>query len=251
MQSPEPDDLAQLRADNALLKLRKENAQLLADARALDAPASPVPPWWKHGATIVTLTTIVAAVVPLTTAVQGWMQTSRELALEELKSKTANALELRRQTTTAATERERQAAEVRSSYLERLKAPAEHLRALRFVLATTEDKTLRAWAVEEKKVVEEEMQKQEDEARQAQEAAPKVHKALEPAARPSVATSRPLAQDADKADAPQVVTSKLDDLKEQPRATQAAKLKDSNEQAREADDPLRKPKEWQRQYPGF
>jgi hypothetical protein len=256
MQSPEPDDLAQLRADHALLKLRKENAELLADARALETPASPVPPWWKNSATVVTLTAIVAAVVPLTAAVQGWMQTNRELALEEVKSKTARALELQRQTNAAATERERQAEAIRSSYLERLKAPAEHLRALRFVLATTEDKPLRAWAMEEKKIVEDELQKQADEARQAQEAAPKVHKALEPVTRPPVTASQPVAQN-DQADAPRVVTSKLNELKEQavPGQVAAPKVRktaeESTEQAREADDPLRKPKEWQRHYPGF
>jgi hypothetical protein len=262
MQSPEPDDLAQLRAENALLKLRKENAQLLAETRALATPASP---WWKNRATIVTLTAIVTAVVPLTTAVQGWMQKSRELAVEEVRSKAASALELQREANAAAIQRERQTEEIRSSYVERLKAPAEHLRALRFVLATTEDRPLRAWAMEEKNLVEDELQKQQDEARQTPETVPKVHKLLEPAARPPVTTSQPLAQD-DKADAPQVVTSKLDDLKEQAAAVpkvrktadiatkpqvDAAKMKEGNEQAREADNPLPKPKEWQRHYPGF
>ncbi len=260
MKAPEPDDLAQLRADNALLKLRKENAQLEADTRALETPTSP---WWKDGRTIITLTAIVGAVVPLTTVVQGWMQRSRELGVEEVRSKSASALELQRTASAAASQRERQADEIRSSYLERLKTPAEHLRALRFVLATTEDKSLRAWATEEEKIVEDELKREEDQSRQAQEAAPKAHRSVEPGARSPVTASQPLAQD-DKADTPRVVTSKLDDLKDQVAPTvrktadvgakpqvDAARLKEGNEQAREAENPLPKPKEWQRHYPGF
>jgi hypothetical protein len=270
MESPETDDLAELRMENAVLKRR--NAQLVADTRMLSTAPSPILPWWKSNATIITLTAIVAAVVPLTSAVHGWVQTNRELALEEAKFKTANALELQRQANAVAIQRERRTEDIRTSYLERVKTPAEHLRALRFVLAMTEDKPLRTWAMEEKKVVEDELQKVEDEARRAPEALAKVHRVVEPAARPQVTASQPLTQDADKADAPRVVTSKLDELKErsqagQPRApaqkahktvetvtkpqVDTAKLQEANEQEREADNPLRKPKEWERQYPGF
>jgi hypothetical protein len=257
MESPEPDELAELRMENAMLK--RKNALLVADTRALSSAPSPMLPWWKSSATTITVTAIVAAVVPLTAAVHGWVQKNRELALEEAKLKTANALELQRQTNAVAIQRERQTEDIRTSYLERLKTPAEHLRALRFVLAMTEDKPLRTWAMEEKKVVEDELQRVEDEARRAPEAREKVHR---PAARRQVTASQPLAQDADKADAPRVATSKLDELKEQPQAGQppapAQKAhktvetvtQEANEQAREADNPLRKPK-WERQYPGF
>ena len=101
--------------------------------------------------------------MPLTTAIHsGCVQSNRELALESQKQ--ANAI---------AMQRERQAEDIRTSYLERLKVPGEHLRTLRFVIATTNDNTLRAWAVQEKKVVEEELHKLDDAIKQAEETAEK------------------------------------------------------------------------------
>jgi hypothetical protein len=159
----ESEALSQLRTENATLRLQNENAQLGAEIRRLSRPDTHWPPWWRSRATITTLTTILAAVVPLTTAVHGWAQKDRELALEELKFKTANSLELQKQTNAIAMQRERQTEEIRTSYLERLKAPGEHLRTLRFILATTDDKTLRNWAIEEKNVVEGDLRKLEEE----------------------------------------------------------------------------------------
>jgi len=91
----------------------------LSFARKIGGASMPIPalPWWKSGATITTLTAIVVASVPVTTAVQGWVQKNRELALEDRK----------------------QTENIRTSYLERLKVPGEHLRTLRFVIATTND----------------------------------------------------------------------------------------------------------------
>jgi hypothetical protein len=64
--------------------------------------------------------------------VQAHYQQARELALEESK----------------------QAHEIRTSYLDRLDKPGAKLRTLRFVLATTDDAALRAWASAEAKLVE-------------------------------------------------------------------------------------------------
>jgi hypothetical protein len=154
MDSPESVELSQLRA---------ENAQLRAAMQAQSGAAvSPARPWWKSSATITTLTAIVAAVVPLTTAVRGWVQKNRELALESQKQ--ANAI---------AMQRERQVEDIRTSYLDRLKTPGEHLRTLRFVIATTNDTRLRDWAVNEKKETEDELRKLDQEIRQAEEAAEK------------------------------------------------------------------------------
>jgi len=116
----------------------------------------PIPalPWWKSGATITTLTAIVVASVPVTTAVQGWVQKNRELALEDRK----------------------QTENIRTSYLERLKVPGEHLRTLRFVIATTNDSPLRAWAEQEKKVVEGELRGLDDEIKRAEEAVDRANK---------------------------------------------------------------------------
>ena len=139
MDSPESVELTQLRS---------ENAQLRAKIHAGASMPIPALPWWKSGATIATLTAIVAASVPVTTAVQGWVQKNRELALEDRK----------------------QTENIRTSYLQRLEVPGEHLRTLRFVIATTNDSTLRAWAEQEKKVVEGELRGLDDEIKRAEEA---------------------------------------------------------------------------------
>jgi hypothetical protein len=133
--STEPDPHSQLRTENAALKLQKENAQLSAEIRQLSSPDVSARPWWKSGTTITTLTAILAAVVPLTTAVQGWVQKSRELALEEAKQ--ANAI---------AMQREKQTEDIRTGYLERTKDPQDRIRVLHFVLATSADPRLREWA---------------------------------------------------------------------------------------------------------
>jgi hypothetical protein len=54
--------------------------------------------------------------------------------------------------------------------------PGEHLRTLRFVIATTTDSTLRAWALQEKNVVEDELRSLDHEIKQAKEA---VERAIE------------------------------------------------------------------------
>jgi hypothetical protein len=96
------------------------------------ASEDPKPPWWRSGTLVTTLTAIVAAIVPVTTAVQEHYRNKRELALEESK----------------------QAHEIRSSYLDRLDKPGARLRTLRFVVATTDDAVLKAWAEAETKEVE-------------------------------------------------------------------------------------------------
>lgn len=106
----------------------------------IPAPTPPVPegakpPWWRNGKLIATLTTVVAAVVPASTAIQGYYRNRRELALQESK----------------------QAHEIRTSYLDRLDKPGSRLRTLRFVLATTDDAVLKAWAEAETMQVENEL----------------------------------------------------------------------------------------------
>ena len=89
--------------------------------------ADPKLPWWRNGSLIATLTAIVAAILPVTTAIQEHYRTNRELALEESK----------------------QANDIRTGYLDRLDKPGARLRTLRFVLATTNDVSLRTWALAE------------------------------------------------------------------------------------------------------
>jgi hypothetical protein len=86
--------------------------------------ADPRSAWWRNGSLVAALTAIIAAILPVTTAIQEHYRTNRELALEESK----------------------QANDIRTSYLDRLDKPGARLRTLRFVLATTDDAALKAWA---------------------------------------------------------------------------------------------------------
>lgn len=122
-------ELPTLRSEGERLKLEVENAQLRAQLAALAKP------WWSKGAVVTTLTAIIAAVVPVTTAVQAHYEKARELALQDGK----------------------QAHEIRTSYLDRLDKPGARLRTLRFVLATTNDPSLIAWAQAETKEVQAEI----------------------------------------------------------------------------------------------
>jgi len=125
-------ELPSLRGEEERLKLECNIAQLQAELGRLRKPPLP---WWRRGAVVATLTTIIAAVIPVTTAVQAHYEKERQLALEESK----------------------QAHEIRTSYLDRLEKPGARLRTLRFVLATTADPSLRQWAQAETKKVQEEL----------------------------------------------------------------------------------------------
>jgi hypothetical protein len=123
--------LSELQNEKDRLTLLKANAALRAEIFGLEAP------WWRKASVVTTMTGILAAIIPATTAIQGHFQKERELALAERK----------------------QTEDLRTSYLDRMKTPGEHLRTLRFAIATTPDVLLRAWAVEEKKIVEADLQK--------------------------------------------------------------------------------------------
>jgi hypothetical protein len=165
----ESEALSRLRTENATLTLQKENAQLAAEIRRLRRGEKPTLAWWKNGATVSTLTAILAAAVLLTTAVHGWARKTRELALEDLKLTAASRLELQKQANALAMQREKQTDEFRTAYLDRLKEPGERLRSLRFVLATADDERLRSWAIAEQSRVEQDLRKLEAETRGSRE----------------------------------------------------------------------------------
>jgi hypothetical protein len=180
----ESDDVSRLREENTELRLQRENAQLRIEIRQLGKPAPPTRPWWKSPAIITTLTAVLAAVLPATTAVQGWFQNRRELALQELKIGSANKSELQKLTNAIEMQREKQTDEIRTAYLERLKTPSEHLRVLRYVLTTTGDQRLRDWAVEERKLVELELKRLESETQRMQAELAEKHREQADAPRP-------------------------------------------------------------------
>ncbi len=132
----EDPKIAKLRLENGRLKLEKENATLRAEIDALAAP------WWRSARTVAALTAFVAAIVPVTTAVHGYYQKERELALEEAK----------------------QAEQVRTSYLEKVKDGNAMFRTLRFIEATSPDKAMRSWAAAEVKNLEDELTKWSEDA---------------------------------------------------------------------------------------
>jgi hypothetical protein len=85
-------------------------------------------PWWTRASVVTTLTAIVAAIVPVTTGVNGCLQKQRELDLEMIK----------------------QTDQIRGGYLDRTKDPIERERTLAFLIETTSDDRLLAWATKEK-----------------------------------------------------------------------------------------------------
>jgi hypothetical protein len=111
------------------LRHRKELAELKAQIAALTAP------WWRRAGLITIMTTIVAAVMPVTKIIEEHYQSQRELALQEAK----------------------QANDIRVAYLDRAAVPGQRLRTLRFLIGTSSDRGLVAWAEAEKLLVEKEL----------------------------------------------------------------------------------------------
>lgn len=142
--------IAKLREQNALLRLQLRNKILEGRISALSTPPPPSNPWWRDASTIKILTAIVAAVIPITTFIQGCSQKNREIDLEVARHAQSVELEKTKQAHDITMERERQTDQIRTAYLERLKTPGEHLRTLRFIMGTTTDPTLYNWALEEK-----------------------------------------------------------------------------------------------------
>jgi hypothetical protein len=110
--------LAKLGEERDKLLAQKEIAQLRAEIRSMNGP------WWRRAPIVTALTTIVAAIVPTTTAVQGFIEKQKQLDLETAKESDA----------------------IRSAYLDRLKDPDARFFTLRFVMATSDDPKMREWA---------------------------------------------------------------------------------------------------------
>jgi hypothetical protein len=119
------------------LRKHKERIELKAQIDSLTAP------WWRRAGLIATLATIAAAVWPVTTAIQEHYRGDRELELQQ--SEQRNALSL---------QQAKQEHEIRMAYLDRFAVPGHRLQTLRFLLATSTDAQLLAWAREEKAIVE-------------------------------------------------------------------------------------------------
>lgn len=130
------------RSDDELdkLKLQKQRLELQAQIDALSTP------WWRKASLIATMTAIIAAVLPVTTAVQKHYENERELSLQEA-----------RQATELALLQARQENDIRLAYLQRFEVPGHRMQTLRFLLATSIDPRLLAWARAEKDIVQAEL----------------------------------------------------------------------------------------------
>lgn len=128
------------------LKQRKERAELKAQIAALHAP------WWRKGGLIATVTAILAAVGPITTAIEEHYRNERELVLQQA-----------RQNADIALQQVKQENDIRMAYLDRFDVPGQRLQTLRFLLATSTDLRLLAWARDEQKVVQGQLDRIEQE----------------------------------------------------------------------------------------
>jgi hypothetical protein len=152
-------DAAMLRSEGERLKLERDAAQLRAELAQINRP------WWRKGSIVATMTAIIAAVVPVTTAVMSYYQKEREVALAQSQKERELAMaqaQKERELAAAQAQKEREIAlqaakqdhEIRTSYLDRLDKPGAKLRTLRFVEATMSDPAMKAWSQVEAKRIE-------------------------------------------------------------------------------------------------
>lgn len=111
------------------LKRRREVADLRMQIKTLTAP------WWRKASLVTLVTGIIAAVVPITAAVEQHYKTKREFLLQQAK----------------------QDNDIRIAYLDRYQLPGHRLRTLRFLAATSSDEKLVVWARAELPLVQSEI----------------------------------------------------------------------------------------------
>jgi hypothetical protein len=134
------------------LKLQKQRLELKAQIDTLAAP------WWRKASLIATMTAIIAAVLPVTTAIQKHYENEREFVLQQ-----------QRQSTELALLQARQENDIRLTYLQRFEVPGHRMQTLRFLLATSSDPKLVAWAREEQQYVQGQLDKIEAQIREVTE----------------------------------------------------------------------------------
>lgn len=113
---------AKLELELELEKAKLELAKVIAERRRVGVPK----PWWQSWS-LAGATTAIAAMVPITTGVQTWVQKDKEIRLEGIKQSEA----------------------IKAAYLDRAKDPAERRRTLRLLIATAPEPGLKIWAQRE------------------------------------------------------------------------------------------------------
>lgn len=144
------DELEQLKAQKEVLELKAQIATLQA-------------PWWKKASLIASVTAMLAAVLPITTAIEESYRNDREFLLQQAKQETELSLQKVRQQSELALQQSRQENDIRIAYLDRFEVPGKRMQTIRFLLATSTDPKLLAWAKEEQKHVEGQLAKIEEE----------------------------------------------------------------------------------------
>lgn len=128
--------------DIAGLRDRVEKAKLEAELRQLEKVSKT--PWWRSAGIVTGVTAMIAAVLPVTTAVEEHYRRSRELAVADAQKQRELALQ-----------EARLEHEIRTSYLDRLDHDGSRLRTLRFLIKTAaKDSVLQEWATEERAIIE-------------------------------------------------------------------------------------------------
>jgi len=118
-------------ASDQLARKRMEVEHLRLETE-INALRGGLHPWWRQGRTVTALVALIAAILPITTGIQGLIERQRE-------RDAANITKL---------------AEARDKYLEIvLKEPKSAQLVLRYLLAISEDAKIREWAETEQKYV--------------------------------------------------------------------------------------------------
>jgi hypothetical protein len=146
----EGDDIEQL-------KRLKERLELKTQLAALNAP------WWRRAGVITAITAFAASVLPVTTAIQEHYRNEREFALQQTKQQSELDLQTVSQSNDIELQRVRQEHDIRLAYLDRFEVPGKRRQTLRFLIATSSDARLLAWAREELAAVQDELMKIDEE----------------------------------------------------------------------------------------
>ena len=137
--------LGQAEAEKLLAQTRLDHARIESELKRLRSP------WWRSW-NVTVIGAFIAAVAPITAGIEGYFQKQKEVEIQEQK-----------QLHEIAMAREKQTEEIRKSYLDRLKDPAERMRVLRFLIATASDPAIKVWSQAELQIVEKEGAKREQE----------------------------------------------------------------------------------------
>ncbi|XXY47536.1 hypothetical protein WME91_46785 [Sorangium sp. So ce269] len=171
---------------NTTAQLEEELKQAKIRAEIAQAQA----PWWRKANTVTVLTAIITATVPGTTAVYGYFQKEKELALQQQRQTHEITLAAERQEYDIEMARTKHIEDLRASYLDRLKDQSSRLRTLRFLAATATDPNLASWASKEKDIID----KENDELKSEIESLQKKSAELIEKSKQSLANSRVLAE---------------------------------------------------------